>query len=64
MSDSDHDEPQYPGWFDSVSDLPHNSSVDSTIDLGVNVSSLSANNTHIRALVFGDSNIAGQAFQW
>jgi len=61
MSDTDQDKPQSPGCFDSESDLPGNSSVDSTIKLGVNVSVLSANQTQVRALGFGDSIIAGAA---
>jgi len=40
MSDTDQNEPQCPGWFDSESDLPRNSSVDSTIELWQRVSSL------------------------
>jgi len=62
LSDTDHDEPQYPGWFVSESDLPWNLSVDSTIELGVKGSVLSANQTQTRALYFRDSSIAGQAF--
>jgi len=58
MSDTDYDKPQFPRWFDSESDLPQNLSVDSTIELGVNVSIFSANQTQTRALYFGDSNIA------
>jgi len=61
MSDTDPDEPQYPGWFDSESDFPRIPSVDFTIELGVNVSVLSANQTQTRAMYFGNSNIAGPA---
>jgi len=35
--------------------------VDSTIELGVNVSSPSANQPHVRALGFGDSHAMGPA---
>jgi len=67
MSDSDHEELPNNGWFDSGSDLPGILSVDSTLDMGVNVSSPSADR-HIRSLDFGDSSTVGQApiraFQW
>jgi len=39
MSDSDLEELPHTGWFDSESDLPGISSVDSTLELGVIVSS-------------------------
>jgi len=61
MSDSGFEDSQYPGWLDLKSDLPRNSSVDSTIILGVNVSFHSADRTQTRALVHRDSNIAGPA---
>jgi len=61
MSDTVHDQPQYPGWFDFKSDLPRNSSVDSTIELGVHTNSFSADQLQDGALYFGDSNIAGPA---
>jgi len=51
MSDSDQEELPNNGWFDSESDLPGISLVDSTQTLGVTVSSPSANR-HIRALDF------------
>jgi len=60
MSDSDHEELLKNEWFDSESDLPGISSVDSTLAMGVNVSSPSANK-HIRALEIGDSNTTGPA---
>jgi len=61
MSDIDQDELPHTGWFDSESDLPGFSSVDSTIDLGVNVSSPSANLPHVEAMYFGDSNAMSPA---
>jgi len=59
MSDSDLEELPNNGWFDSESDLPGISSVDSTIEQGVIVSSLSANQIHVRAVDFGDSSATG-----
>jgi len=61
MSDIDPDKLPYTGWFDSESDLSGISSVDSTINLGVNMSFPPANQPHIRALDFGDSNAMGSA---
>jgi len=61
MSDKDQDELPHTGWFDSESDLPGISSVDSTVDLGVNMSSPSANLPHVEAMYFGDSNAMGPA---
>jgi len=61
MSDSDYEDSQYPVWLDLESDLPRNSSVDSAITTGVNVSSHSADHTHTLALIHGDSNISGPA---
>jgi len=61
MSDIDQNELPYIGWFNSESDLPRISSVDSTIKLGVNVSSPSDNQPHARALDFEDSNAMGPA---
>jgi len=46
-------------WFDSESDFPEISSVNSTLELGVNVSSPSANPHHEQALGTEDSNAAG-----
>jgi len=53
MSAIDQDELLYARLFDSG--LPGISSVDSTIELGVNVSSPSANQPDVRAMYFGDS---------
>jgi len=50
MSDNDSDRPPHTGWSDCEPDLPRNSSVDSTIGLGVNVCSPSADQTQTRAL--------------
>jgi len=61
MSDSDYEDSPYPEWLDLKSELPRNSLADSAIKLGVNVSVLSANQTQTRALVHGDSSIAGSA---
>jgi len=61
MSEIDPDELPYSGWFDSKSKLPGISSVDSTIELGVNVSPLPANQPHVRAMYFGDSSAMGPA---
>jgi len=61
MSDSDLEESPNTRWFDSESDLPGISSVNSTIEQGVSVSSLSADQIHVRALNFGDSSAKGPA---
>jgi len=61
MSDSDFGELPNTGWFDSESDLPGISSVDSTIEQGVIVSFPSANQIQVRALNFGDSSATGPA---
>jgi len=60
MSDSDHEEPPNNGWFDSESDLPGMSSVDSILAVGVNVSFPSADR-QVRVLDFGNSNTTGPA---
>jgi len=60
MSDSDQEELPNNGRFDSESDLPGTSSVDSILAMGVIVSSPSANR-HVRALDFGDSSTTGPA---
>jgi len=52
MSDSDLEEPPNNGWFNSESDLPGISSVDSNLAMGAIVSPPSANR-HIWALDFG-----------
>jgi len=59
MSDSDLEEPPNNGWFDSESNLPGTSSVDSTLAMGVIVSSPSADQIQVRALDFGDSSATG-----
>jgi len=61
MSDSDLEEPPHTGWFDSESDLPGISSVYSTIELGVIVSSPSASHIHVRALDYEESSAMGSA---
>jgi len=61
MSDSDYQDLPCPRWSDLESDLPRNSSTDSAIKTGVNVSVLSANQTPTEALVHGDSSIPGPA---
>jgi len=50
MSDCDSDRPPHTGWSDYETDLPVNSSVDSSVELGVNVCSPSADQTQTRAL--------------
>jgi len=68
MSDSDLEEVPLTNWFDSKSDLPGISSVDSTLELGVNVRSHSANPIHVWALGIEDSSAMGSApireIQW
>jgi len=60
MSDIDHDELPDHRWFDSESELPGISSVDSTLDLGVNVSFPPADHIQgVKALDFGNSNTTG-----
>jgi len=63
MSDSDLvlEEPPNNGWFDSESDLPGISWVDSTIEQGVIVSSPSASQIQTRSLDFGDSSATSPA---
>jgi len=61
MSDSDLEELPNTGWLDSDSELPGIFSVDSTIAMGVNVSSLAADQMQVRALDFGDSSTTGPA---
>jgi len=61
MSDSDQEKLPNTGWFDSKSDLPGISSVDSTLELGVIVSSPSASQIHVKALDFKDSSAMGSA---
>jgi len=59
MSNSDLEEVPFTNWFDSESDLPEILSVNSTLELGVNVSSHSANTIHVRALEVEDSSAMG-----
>jgi len=61
MSNSDIEELPNTGWFDSESELPGISSVDSTLELEVNMNCPSANLTLPRALETGDSNTTGPA---
>jgi len=61
MSNSDLEEVLHKKWFDSESDLPGISSVDSTLELGVILSSPSANHIHVRALKVEDSSAMGSA---
>jgi len=61
MSDRDLKELPNTGWFDSESDLPGISSVDSTLEPRIIVSSTSANQIHVRALDFEDSSVMGPA---
>jgi len=60
MSDIDQEGPLNNEWFDSESDLPGISSVDSITTMGINVSTPSAN-IHIRAIETGNSNTTGPA---
>jgi len=59
MSNRDAKELPNTRWFDSESDLPGISSVDSTLALGVNMSCPSANQIQARALDFGDNSTTG-----
>jgi len=61
MSDSDLEEVPLTNWFDSESDFPEISSVNSTLELSVNVSSPSANPVHVQALGTKDSSATGSA---
>jgi len=63
MSNRDLEEVPLTNWFDSESDLPEISSVNSTLELGVNVSSESpsSNNTHVRAPKVEDCSAIGSA---
>jgi len=60
MSDIDQEGLLNNEWFDSESDLPGISSVDSTRTMGVNVSTPSTN-IHFRAIETGNSNTTGLA---
>jgi len=62
MSEIDHDELPDHGWFDSESEFPGISSVDSTLAVGVNVSFSSADHIQgVRALDFENSSATGPA---
>jgi len=56
MLDTDLEEVPLTNWFDSESDFPEISSVNSTPNPGVNVISPSANINHVQALGIKDSN--------
>jgi len=59
MSDSDLKELPNNGWFDSESNLPGISSLDSPIEQRVIVSSPSADQIHVRALDFRENSATG-----
>jgi len=61
MSDTDLEEVPLTNWFNSESDLPEISSVNSTPNPGVNVIFPSANIPHEQALGIEDSNTTGSA---
>jgi len=61
MSDDDLEEVPLTNWFYSESNFPEISSVNSTLELGVNVSSPSANTNHDQALGTEDSSAMGSA---
>jgi len=62
MLEIDQDELPEPEWFDSEFKLPGISSVDPTIELGVNMSFPSADYIQeVRALVIGNSSATGPA---
>jgi len=62
MSEVDTDDLPEPGWFDSESELPGISSVDSTIELKVNMSFSPADHIQeVRALTIWNSSAAGPA---
>jgi len=58
MSDSELEDVLVLNWFDSESDLPKISLINSTLHLGVNVGQTSVNKQHIWALRDKDSNAA------
>jgi len=60
MSDNDLEEMPLTNWFDSKSDFLE-ISVNSTLELGVNVSTPSAIQHHYQAIGTKDSNAAGSA---
>jgi len=61
MSDTDLEEIPLTNWFDSESDFPEISSVNSTPNWGVNMISPSANIHHEQALGIENSNPTGSA---
>jgi len=62
MSEIDLNKSPDHGWFDSESELPGILSVDTTIELGVNMSFPSADHTQgIKALEIGNSSATGPA---
>jgi len=62
MSEIDTDDPPEPGWFYSESELPGISSVDPTIELGVNMSFSPADHIQeVRTLTIGNSSATGPA---
>jgi len=61
MLDTDLEEVPLTNWFDSVSDFPEISSVNSTPNPGVNVISPSGNIHHKQTLGIEDSNATGSA---
>jgi len=62
MSEVDQDKLPEPGWFDSESELTGISSVDPTIELGVNMSFPSADfEQEVRALIIENSSATGPA---
>jgi len=61
MSDSDLKEVPLTNWFKSESNFPEIYSVNSTLELGVNVSSPSANPIHVQALGTKNSSAMGSA---
>jgi len=61
MSDTDSEKIPHTIWLDSECNFLEISSVNSAMNLGVNVISPSANTIHERALGIEDSNAAGSA---
>jgi len=61
MSNCDQEEVPLTNWFDSESDFPEISSVNSTLELGVIVSSPSVNAIQVKALEVEDSSAMGPA---
>jgi len=61
MSDNDQEDAPLTNWFDSESDFPEMSSVNTTPHLGVNVSPPSVNNPHDWALENEDNSAMDSA---